>query len=192
MPGKIAEKIMEKAMHDIEQRDSTAEIELAEKNAGENKQYLTFLLGEKVYGLEIINIKEIIEYGDVTEVPMTPDFISGVINLRGTVVPVIDLSQRFSGVPTKLAKRTSIVILELKNEDMKIEIGVTVDMVNEVLDINTTDIEPAPSLGSQIQTNFIKGMAKVEGTLLILLDVKNVLSVDELSQVGSINTDNSG
>jgi len=191
MTDKIAEKIMEKAMHDIEQKDSTAEIAVVEKNEAESQQYLTFLLGEKVYGLEIINIKEIIEYGDVTEVPMTPDFISGVINLRGTVVPVIDLSQRFSGVPTKLAKRTSIIILELKNEDMKIEIGVTVDMVNEVLDIKTTDIEPAPSLGSQIQTNFIKGMAKVEGTLLILLDVKNVLSVDELSQVGSINTVNS-
>jgi len=191
MTDKIAEKIMEKAMHDIEQKDSTAEIAVVEKNEAESQQYLTFLLGEKVYGLEIINIKEIIEYGDVTEVPMTPDFISGVINLRGTVVPVIDLSQRFSGVPTKLAKRTSIIILELKNEDMKIEIGVTVDMVNEVLDIKTTDIEPAPSLGSLIQTNFIKGMAKVEGTLLILLDVKNVLSVDELSQVGSINTVNS-
>jgi len=183
---------MEKAMHGLEESNSTAEIGVVEENTEENQQYLTFLLGEKVYGLEIINIKEIIEYGDVTEVPMTPDFISGVINLRGTVVPVIDLSQRFSGVPTKLAKRTSIVILELKNEDLQIEIGVTVDMVNEVLDIKTTEIEPAPSLGSQIQTNFIKGMAKVEGTLLILLDIKNVLSVDELSQVGSINTDNSG
>jgi purine-binding chemotaxis protein CheW len=170
---------------------STANIGIKESAAVENQQYLTFLLGEKVYGLEIINIKEIIEYGDVTEVPMTPDFISGVINLRGTVVPVIDLSQRFSGQPTKLAKRTSIIILELKSEDLHIEVGVTVDMVNEVLDIKTRDIEPAPSLGRQIQTNFIKGMAKVGGKLLILLDINHVLSVDELSEVGSINTVNS-
>jgi len=182
---------MEKEMLETENSNGIPEADINEMTVAENQQYLTFLLGEKVYGLEITNIKEIIEYGDVTEVPMTPDFISGVINLRGTVVPVIDLSQRFSGVPTKLAKRTSIIILELKNEDLQIEIGVTVDMVNEVLDIKATAIEPAPSLGSQIQTNFIKGMAKVEGTLLILLDIKNVLSVDELSQVGSINTVNS-
>jgi len=183
---------MENTTLEIEKSNGSVETGSKETAVVENQQYLTFLLGEKVYGLEIINIKEIIEYGDVTEVPMTPDFVSGVINLRGTVVPVIDLSQRFSGKPTKLAKRTSIIILELKNEDLYIEIGVTVDMVNEVLDIKTKEIEPAPSLGSQIQTSFIKGMAKVEGKLLILLDINNVLSIDELSQVGSINTVNSG
>lgn len=152
----------------------------------ETEQYLTFMLGGKTYGLEILNIKEIIEYGEITEVPMTPEFISGVINLRGSVVPVIDLSQRFSKKLTELTKRTSIIILEVKNEDLRIEIGVTVDMVNEVLDIHVSEIEPAPSLGNQIQTNFISGMAKVEGKLLILLDIENVLSIDELSLVGSI------
>ncbi len=152
------------------------------------EQYLTFMLGGKVYGLEILNIKEIIEYGDVTDVPMTPDFISGVINLRGSVVPVIDMSQRFSGKPTEHTKRTSIIIIEVKNDDLIIEVGVTVDMVNEVLDIHPGEIEPAPSLGSQIQTNFIRGMAKVEGKLLILLNIEDVLSVDELSQIGSIQT----
>jgi len=159
-----------------------------ELSSDEAEQYLTFMLGGKVYGLEILNIKEIIEYGEITEVPMTPDFISGVINLRGSVVPVIDLSQRFSGQSTEYTKRTSIIILEVNNDDLRIEIGVTVDMVNEVLDIHPNEVEPAPSLGNQIQTTFIRGMAKIDGNLLILLDIENVLSVDELSQVGSIQS----
>ncbi len=156
----------------------------------EAQQYLTFMLCGKVYGLAILNIKEIIEYGEITEVPMTPDFISGVINLRGAVVPVIDLSQRFSGQNIEYTKRTSIIILELQNDDLSIEIGVTVDMVNEVLDIHSSEIEPAPTLGDQIETNFISGMAKVEGKLLILLNIENVLSIDELSMVGNIQNKN--
>jgi len=157
----------------------------------EIEQYLTFMLGGKVYGLAILNIKEIIEYGDITEVPMTPDFISGVINLRGNVVPVVDLSQRFSGLAMQQTKRTSIIILEVKNDDLRIEIGVTVDMVNEVLDIPMGEIEAAPSLGNQIQTNFISGMAKMNGKLLILLDIEHVLSIDELSVIGGIQHDSS-
>ncbi|MEH6347317.1 MAG: chemotaxis protein CheW [Bermanella sp.] len=159
---------------------------LDEIRPNEAQQYLTFMLCGKVYGLAILNIKEIIEYGEITEVPMTPTFISGVINLRGAVVPVIDLSQRFSGQSIEYTKRTSIIILELKNDDLSIEIGVTVDMVNEVLDIHSNEIEPAPTLGDQIETNFISGMAKVEGKLLILLNIENVLSIDELSMVGNI------
>jgi len=170
----------------MQQAENTTDSD--ELGSDETDQYLTFMLGGKVYGLEILNIKEIIEYGEITEVPMTPDFISGVINLRGNVVPVIELSQRFSGQSTEHTKRTSIIILEVKNDDLRIEIGVTVDMVNEVLDIHPKEVEPAPSLGNQIQTTFIRGMAKVDGKLLILLDIENVLSVDELSQVGSIQS----
>jgi purine-binding chemotaxis protein CheW len=136
--------------------------------------------------LAILNIKEIIEYGEVTEVPMTPEFISGVINLRGKVVPVIDLSQRFSGFSTEKTKRTSIIILEVKNDDLRIEIGVTVDIVNEVLDIHPSEIEPTPSLGEQIEINFISGMAKVDGELLILLNIENILSIEDFSMVGGI------
>jgi purine-binding chemotaxis protein CheW len=150
------------------------------------QQYLTFMLGGKVYGLCILTIKEIIEYNKITEVPMTPDFISGVINLRGNVVPVIDLGQRFSNVATDITKRTSIVILEITNDDLKIEIGIIVDVVNEVLDIRESEIEAAPALGNQIETSFISGMAKVDDKLLILLDIGNVLSIDELSMVGNI------
>lgn len=159
-----------------------------ELHSGGVEQYLTFMLGGKVYGLEILNIKEIIEYGEITEVPMVPDFISGVIDLRGSVVPVVDLSQRFSGKPTEHTKRTSIIILEVKNEDLKIEVGVTVDMVNEVLDIHPDEIEPSPSLGNQIQTDFISGMGKVNDQLLILLDIKNILAINELSVVDALHS----
>ncbi len=160
--------------------------ETTQESSEDIDQYLTFVMAEKVYGLAILNIKEIIEYGQVTEVPMTPEFVSGVINLRGSVVPVIDLSQRFSGKSLKHTKRTSIIILEVINDDLSIEIGVTVDVVNEVLDIRLSEIEPAPSLGKQIQTNFISGMAKIDGNILILLNIENILSIDELSVLGSI------
>jgi len=161
----------------------------SEDQSDEVEQFLTFMLSGKAYGLDILNIKEIIEFGDLTEVPMTPDFISGVINLRGSVVPVIDLSQRFSGKPTEYTKRTSIIILEVMNADLNIEVGITVDMVNEVLDIHPNEIEPPPALGNQIQTSFISGIAKVEGEFLILLDIEHVLSIDELSTLGSIESE---
>jgi purine-binding chemotaxis protein CheW len=150
------------------------------------QQYLSFMMGGKTYGLEITDIKEILQYGDLTDVPMTPDFISGVINLRGRIVPVVDLSLRFAGKATGLTKRTSIIILEIQNEDLRLMIGLTVDMVNEVLDIHPSEIEPSPSLGKQIKTNFIKGMAKINDKLLVLLNIEKVLTIDEISQVGSI------
>ena len=150
------------------------------------QQYLTFVLGGKDYALSIAGVKEIIEYRETTEVPMTPDFISGVINLRGCVVPVVDICQRFIGRPTKHTKRTSIVITEIASEDLQIEIGIIVDIVNEVLDIDSRDIEPAPKMGDQIQTSFISGMAKVDGKFLILLNVEKVFSIEDLSLVGGM------
>jgi purine-binding chemotaxis protein CheW len=161
------------------------------KNENEKKQFLSFILGGKTYGLEILNIKEIIEYGDITEVPMVPDFIKGVINLRGAVVPVISLSKRFSGTEEQVTKRTSIIIIEVTDTDLKLELGLTVDLVNEVLDIEISHIEDAPPMGDQIQTKFIRGMAKVDGKLLILLNIHGIMSVDELSQLGNIHNRNS-
>jgi len=159
------------------------------KNADDNiQQCLTFMLGGKVYGLDILNIKEIIKYGEITEVPIMPVFVSGVINLRGSVVPVIDLSRRFSDSATQLTKRTSIIIIDVKSDDLRIEIGIIVDIVNEVLDIHPEDIQPTPSLGNQIETNFIKGMAKVNEKFLILLDIEYVLSIDEIAQMGSLQS----
>ena len=162
-------------------------IEVAE-GLSQTEQYLTFQMIDKSYGLEILNIKEIIEYSEVTEVPMTPDFILGVINLRGRVVPVIDLGLLFAGQPVILTRRTSIIILEVKNSDLQLEIGIAVDVVNEVIDINGNDIEPSPSLGDKINTAFISGMAKVDEEFLILLNVEKVMSVDEFTIISSIQS----
>lgn len=151
-------------------------------------QYLTFLLGGEMFAVGILNIKEIIEYGAVTEIPMVPPFIRGVINLRGAVVPVIDLASRFGGKRSEISRRTCIVIIELAENDERQDIGVVVDAVSEVLEIPATEIEPPPSFGARIRADFIKGMGKVNGKFVILLEVDKVLSVDEiasLSQLGN-------
>lgn len=155
----------------------------------DQQQYLTFLLGGEMFAIGILNIKEIIEYGSLTEVPMMPVFIRGVINLRGSVVPVIDLSARFGRAPTEVSRRTCIVIIEVDagEEGGKQDVGVVVDSVSEVLEIPRSEIEPPPSFGARIRNDFICGMGKVAGKFVILLDVGKVLSVDEmaaLSQLG--------
>jgi len=149
-------------------------------------QFLTFVLNAEVYGINILNIKEIIDYGHVTRVPLMPEFIAGVINLRGSVVPVVNLALRFSMQASERTKRSSIVILEIKYEEQKMEIGVTVDVVNEVLDILSNEIESAPMFGTKIRTDFISGMGKLDGELLVLLDIENILSLDEISIMGDI------
>jgi len=151
--------------------------------SGTPQQYLTFTLGGEMFAVAILNVKEIIEYGVVTEIPMMPTFIRGVINLRGAVVPVIDLSCRFGGKPTQAARRTCIIIVELVEGDLKHDIGVMVDAVSEVLEISATDIEPPPTFGAKIRTDFISGMGKVNGKFVILLDVARVLSVEEISML---------
>ena len=159
----------------------------AQELAGDSTtQFLTFMLNNEVYGINILNIKEIIDYGYITRVPMMPEFIAGVISLRGSVVPVVDLALRFSERPSERTKRSSIVILVVQYEEQKLEIGITVDEVNEVLDILSSEIEPPPSFGTKIRTDFISGMGKVKDQLLVLLDIGNILSVAELSAVENL------
>ncbi len=155
-------------------------------------QYLTFVLGGEAYALGILNIKEIIDYGHLTEVPMMPAFVRGVINLRGSVVPVIDLSARFGKGSTAIAKRTGIVIVETGHQadDDHQDIGIIVDAVNEVVDINRQDIEPPPSFGTGIRPDFISGMAKRDDKFIILLDVDKVLSVDEMAELSKTASEN--
>jgi purine-binding chemotaxis protein CheW len=150
----------------------------------EDHQYLTFLLSSEMFAIAILNIKEIIEYGSLTEVPMMPNFIRGVINLRGSVVPVVDLSARFGRNRTEVSRRTCIVIIEVKSDDEKHDIGVMVDSVSEVLEIPRSEIEPPPAFGAKIRVDFIHGMGKVAGKFVIILDANKVLSVDELSMLG--------
>ena len=150
----------------------------------EEQQYLTFLLGGEMFATGILNIKEIIEYGSLTEVPMMPGFIRGVINLRGSVVPVVDLSARFGRKRTEISRRTCIVIIEVENGEEKHDIGVMVDSVSEVLEIPRSEIEPPPAFGARIRVDFMHGMGKVAGKFVIILDANKVLSVEELSLLG--------
>lgn len=156
------------------------------------QQYLTFSLGGEVFALGILNVKEIIEFGNITEIPMMPAFIRGVINLRGAVVPVIDLSARFGGAASTVSRRTCIVIVELGSGDDRQDLGVIVDAVNEVLEIPRADIEPPPSFGAKIRADFIQGMGKVAGTFVIILNVDRVLSTEEIAMLTGINGEHAG
>lgn len=158
---------------------------------GSPQQYLTFSLGGEVFALGILNVKEIIEFGNVTEIPMMPAFIRGVINLRGAVVPVIDLSARFGGAASTVSRRTCIVIVELGDGEERQDLGVIVDAVNEVLEIPRADIEPPPSFGAKIRADFIQGMGKVEGRFVIILNVDRVLSTQEIAMLASMDSDGS-
>ena len=153
------------------------------------QQYLTFSLGGEVFALGILNVKEIIEFGHITEIPMMPAFIRGVINLRGAVVPVIDLSARFGGSSSTVSRRTCIVIVELGIGEERQDLGVIVDAVNEVLEIPRADIEPPPSFGARIRADFIQGMGKVDGHFVIILNVERVLSTEEITLLASMNGD---
>lgn len=160
------------------------------EEAGSNSvhQFLTFALNDEVYGIGILQIREILEYDNLTVVPLMPDFISGVINLRGNVVPVVNLARRFGAEPRDVGKRTSIIIIDIKDSDQQsVEIGIIVDIVNEVIELADSDIAAAPAFGAKIRADFIKGMGKVDDRLMILLDVDHVLEIKELSKVIEAN-----
>jgi purine-binding chemotaxis protein CheW len=152
----------------------------------EPTQYLTFMLAGEAFAIGILAIKEIIEYQSLTEVPMMPACVRGVINLRGAVVPVMDMLARFGQTPSQITKRTCIVIVEVPCGDDRQVIGVVVDAVNEVLAIAPEDIEPPPTFGARIRSDFIQGMGKVKNKFVILLDVNHVLSIDELGGLAMI------
>jgi purine-binding chemotaxis protein CheW len=149
------------------------------------RQYLTFTVAGETFGIAISSIKEIIEYRAPTDVPMMPAFMRGVINLRGRVVPVIDLSVRFGRAKGENTRRTCVVIVEVQQEEQQHDIGVVVDAVSAVLEIADADIEPAPSFGAKLRADFISGMGKVGEKFVIILDIDRVLSVEELAMLGA-------
>jgi purine-binding chemotaxis protein CheW len=149
----------------------------------QGQQYLTFLVAGEMFALPIAAIKEIIEYRAPTDVPMMPAFMRGVINLRGRVVPVIDLSARFGRASAQVTRRSCIVILEIRQQEARYDMGVVVDAVNAVVEIADADIEPPPSFGAKLRADFISGMGKLDEKFVIILDIDQVLSVDELSQL---------
>lgn len=147
------------------------------------KQYLTFRIGNENYGLELSQTREIIEYSGITEVPLMPNFLRGVINLRGEVVPVIDLAVRLGRKSIEVQKRTCIIVVELQNNEQNHVLGLLADSVSEVIEMNDENIEDAPSFGANIRADFIQGIAKRDDEFVVLLDANNALSIRELAHL---------
>jgi len=143
-------------------------------------KYLTFSLDEEEYGIGILKVKEIIGMMPITSVPRTPDFVKGVINLRGKVIPVMDLRLKFGMGKIPYTDRTCIIVVEIDSENETVLIGIVVDAVSEVLNIQEEEIEDTPSFGSKLNTDYILGMAKTEGNVKILLNIDKVLSAEEI------------
>ena len=146
------------------------------------RQYLTFILANEEYAVDVLSVKELIEFGEVTGVPGTPAHVRGVINLRGSVVPVVDLAVKFGQAPSEVTKRTCIVIAELDLNGERGTMGVMADSVSQVIDLQPGDIEPPPSFGTRVNVAYLQGMAKstTAKKFVLLLDTDKVLSTDEL------------
>ena len=148
-------------------------------------KYLTFALGPEEYGLEILKVREIIGYMEITAVPQTPHYVKGVINLRGQVIPVVDLRAKFGMDTAEITEETCIIVVEITQNTRKFNTGIVVDRVQEVLDIVGQDIEESPQFGSSVDTNFILGMGKIGDSVKILLDIDAVLGGTKLSELTS-------
>ena len=142
-------------------------------------KYLTFRLAQEEYGLEILKVQEIIQLQAITRVPRTPPYVRGVINLRGKVIPVVDLRAKFGIEGAEDTERTCIIVVQIQAGDAMLVIGILIDEVREVLDIRAENIEESPSFGSSVETEFILGMGKVNGQVKILLDIDRVLNASD-------------
>lgn len=149
-------------------------------NKQHTKKYLTFILNDKTFAISILRIKEILEYGEITVIPKMPDFVSGAINLRGKVVPVIDLRQCLEQQNSEINKRSCIVIIEVMYNNTSVNVGIIVDAVSKVMDFEAADIESAPSLGNSVNTDFIEGMGKLNGQFVVMLNMDKIMSTEEL------------
>ncbi len=158
---------------DPQQHDESSMAQLAGK-------YLTFHLGEETYGLEILKVQEIIGMQEITKVPRTPDYVKGVINLRGKVIPVVNLRLKFGMEEIETTRKTCIIVVQVVRGESSVIMGIIVDEVSEVLEISAEEIEPSPAFGTQIDTAFILGMAKTKEAVKILLDIDKVLSEGEM------------
>ena len=172
-------------MAEIATQDQQSSKSLLEKEG----KYLTFALAQEEYGLEILKVREIIGYMDITAVPQTPQHVKGVINLRGQVIPVIDLRTKFGMDTAEVTEETCIIVVEIAQGKRTFNTGIVVDRVQEVLDIKGEDIEDAPQFDSSVNTSFILGMGKIEETVKILLDIDKVLAGEDLSGFGNRSND---
>jgi purine-binding chemotaxis protein CheW len=156
---------------------------MAESRLSETNQYLTFKLSEEIYALDIGKVREVLEYTTITKVPRTPPFMRGVINLRGGVVPVIDMRLKFGMEKTEKTVNTCIIIAEITIDDETTILGALTDSVQEVIDLEPGQIEPAPRMGTRLNTEFIRGMGKRDGEFIIILDIDKVFSIEEIALV---------
>jgi len=153
-----------------------------EQGAGATRKYLTFALGEEEYGLEIMKVREIIGLMDITRVPRMPEFVRGVINLRGKVIPVLDLRMKFNMDKAEDTDQTCIIVVDIESTLM----GVVVDEVSEVMNISEEDIEETPEFGARVNTEFILGIGKAPGRVVILLNIVKALSAEEIIAISEI------
>ncbi len=151
--------------------------------ATDGNQYLTFTLGQEEYGVEILKVQEIKGYSAITPIPNTPPYIKGVMNLRGTIIPVVDLRSKFAMAEAEYNQFTVIIVVKVGPK----AIGLVVDAVSDVLNIPKTDIQAPPDFGAQVETRFISGLAKAGEKLVVLLDIDRVVRDDELAALGSTN-----
>ena len=156
--------------------------------ANETKQYLTFTLDDELFALEIMKVREVLDYTTVTKVPKTPDFMRGVINLRGSVVPVIDLRLKFGMEAAKDLAGSTIIIVEVSLDSEDTVLGMLTDTVQEVFELNSNQIEPPPRIGTKLKTEFIKGMGKADEKFIIILDIDKIFSTEELILVQEVGS----
>jgi len=154
------------------------------ENITETAQYLTFRLEEEVFALDISQVREVLDFTAITKVPRTPEFMRGVINLRGSVVPVVDMRLKFGMSRTEQTLNTCIIIVEINIDGDRLILGALADSVQEVIELGPGQIEPAPRIGTRLDTEFIKGMGKRDEEFIIILDIDRIFSMDELASVG--------
>jgi purine-binding chemotaxis protein CheW len=150
-----------------------------ENDAPNQRQYLTFFLADEQYAVGVLSVKEIIEYGIVTRVPTTPSYVRGVINLRGSVVPVIDLAVKFGLTAVPVSRRTCIVIMETTLLGEKVVMGIVADAVSQVIQFSSQDIEPAPAFGTSVRLEYLEGMAKLGTKFVLILNMDRVFAADD-------------
>ncbi len=161
---------------------------MAAATISDTRQYLTFKLGEEVFALQVANVREILEFIPITKVPRTPDFMTGVINLRGSVVPVMDMRLKFGMSETEKTVNTCIIVVEVNIDGEKAMIGALVDSVQEVFELEAQQIEPPPRLGLGMKSEFIEGMGKRDSGFVIILEIDKVFSMEELDIAQGMGT----
>jgi purine-binding chemotaxis protein CheW len=156
---------------------------MTERIINDTNQYLTFKLADEVFALDITKVREVLEYTTVTKVPQTPAFMRGVINLRGGVVPVVDMRLKFGMEQTENTVNTCIIISEINIDEEVTVLGALADSVQEVIELEPSQIEPAPRMGTRLKTEFIRGMGKRDGEFIIILDIDKVFSADDMNMI---------